>query len=148
MWKNVMNEQEVAQLAQSMGKECLAVRARLLSRVVTALYDRELRPLGLKGNQCTMLVCVARSGNIDQAGIGRILKMEKSTVSRGIDRLRAQGWVESDSPDGHCLRLTAAGRKLLVEVHRRWLCAQQRAADLLGTAGVARLKEVTGPLFR
>ena len=105
-----MNEQEASQLAQSMGKECLAVRARLLSRVVTALYARVLRPLGIMGNQCTMLVCLARAGEIDQGGIGRILKMEKSTVSRGIDRMKAKGWVEAADADGHRLRLTPAGR--------------------------------------
>jgi len=143
-----MNEQEAAHLAQAMGKECLAVRARLLSRVVTALYDRELRPLGLKGNQCTMLVCLARAGELDQAGIGRLLKMEKSTVCRGIERLKARGWVEPVGPDGHQLRLTASGRDLLSDVHRRWLRAQLQAGEMLGPDGVARLKDITAPLFR
>ena len=143
-----MNEQDAAQLAQTMGKECLAVRARLLSRVVTALYDRELRPLGLKGNQCTMLVCLARAGELDQTGIGRRLKMAKSTVCRGIERLKAKSWVEAAGADGHQLRLTAAGRELLGEVHRRWCCAQQQAGELLGPDSVARLKEITAPLFR
>jgi DNA-binding MarR family transcriptional regulator len=143
-----MTEKQAAQLAELMGEECLAVRARLLSRVVTALYDREMRPLGLKANQCTMLVCMAREGDIDQAGIGRILKMEKSTVSRGIDRLKAQGWIESSGSDNHRLRLTTSGRELLREIHCRWLLAQRKAAKLLGLNGIARLKDITAPLFR
>jgi hypothetical protein len=68
-----MNKEDAEKLAQTMSESCLAVRVRLLSRVVTALYDGELRALGLKANQCTMLVCLARLGQADQTKIGRAL---------------------------------------------------------------------------
>src|SRR6184192_343492 len=40
----------------------IAVRLRLLNRVVTNLYDDALRPLGLKVSQLNILVVTARLG--------------------------------------------------------------------------------------
>lgn len=135
-----MNEKEAEILARSMGDACLAVRVRILSRVITALYDREVRPLGLKANQGTLLVCLARLGQTDQSGIGRALKMERSTVCRGIERLMARGLVEAVPTDERLLRMTPAGRDMLERVHVGWSRAQRKAHALLGEAGVEQLK--------
>jgi len=143
-----MNEVEAKKLALSMGKECLAARARILSRVVTAFYDSEARQFGLKANQGTMLVCVAIAGEIDQVRIGRTLKMEKSTVSRGIERMKAKGWIEEVDSNVHRLRLTPSGRELLGQFHVCWLRAQQKAQELIGTDGVEQLKKLTASMLR
>lgn len=134
-----MNKEDAEKLAQTMSESCLAVRVRLLSRVVTALYDGELRALGLKANQCTMLVCLARLGQADQTKIGRALKMERSTVCRGVERLMARGLVESSATDSRLLNLTQAGREMLGQVHVRWLRAQRKAHRMLGETGTAQL---------
>src|SRR6516162_3196973 len=42
--------------------ECIAVRLRLVNRVVTNLYDAALRPLGLKVSQLNILVVTAKLG--------------------------------------------------------------------------------------
>lgn len=143
-----MNEKEAEKLAREMSEECLAVRVRILSRVVTALYDREVRPLGLKANQGTMLVCLACLGQTDQAGIGRALKMERSTVSRGVERLMARGLIEEPPGDGRLLRLTQAGRDTLAQVHTGWLRAQRKAHKALGTEGVKQLKALSASVRR
>lgn len=143
-----MNETAAATLATAIGKECIAVRVRVLSRAVTALYDREVRPLGLKANQCTILVCLARAGQLDQSGISRALKMEKSTVSRGIERMKVKGWIEETGPDDRRLRLTPAGRAMLGRFHVAWLRAQQNAKALVGADAVEHLNQLTSKLLR
>ena len=40
-------------------RECIAVRVRLINRVITALYDEALRPHGLRVSQANILVAVA-----------------------------------------------------------------------------------------
>ena len=65
--------------------------------------------------------------------------MEKSTLSRNVDRMRTRGWLEAvRTDDGRSteLRLTARGERLLREVHPAWARAQQRAAERLGVHGV------------
>lgn len=143
-----MDEAAAKALANEMGKECLAVRARILSRVVTSCYEREMRALKLKAGQGAILVCVAYAGVIDQAAIGRRLKLEKSTVCRGVERMKAAGWLEEVEGDGHRLRLTANGRELLGEFHQCWLKAQQKALALLGHEGAEELKKLAAPILR
>jgi len=142
-----MDEAAARALAKQMGNECLAVRARILSRVVTSCYERETRALKLKAGQGSILVCVAYAGVIDQAAIGRRLKMEKSTVCRSVERMKASGWLEEVEGDAHHLRLTDAGRELLGQFHQCWLKAQQKALALLGSEGAMELKKLTAPIL-
>src|SRR4051812_50219371 len=46
----------------TVARTCIAVRLRLLNRVVTNLYDDALRPLGLKVSQMNVLVLTAKLG--------------------------------------------------------------------------------------
>ena len=46
----------------AIARNCIAVRLRLLNRVVTNLYDDALRPLGLKVSQLNVLVVTAKLG--------------------------------------------------------------------------------------
>jgi DNA-binding MarR family transcriptional regulator len=64
--------------------------------------------------QGRLLVMLLRRGTVTQAEFGRLLGLEKSWVSRSVDRLVAQGWVErSELPTDRRnlqLQLTAAGK--------------------------------------
>jgi DNA-binding MarR family transcriptional regulator len=141
-----MRETEPKKLAKAMVNECIAFRVRLLSRVVTNLYNRALQPLGVKANQVTILVLLISSEKFSPGDVGRALHMEKSTVSRNIERMRARGWIEKQRGDGdssHLLMVTPEGRDLLTAVHAKWLEAQQQARSLIGAAGVERIAELT-----
>ena len=47
---------EKLSLIRSMSQQCIAVRIRLLSRMVTSIYDSALSPFGVKLNQISILV--------------------------------------------------------------------------------------------
>ena len=121
-------------------QKCIGVRMRLLNRVVTRIYDDALRPLGMKTSQLNILVVTARLGLARPAQISSRLKMEISTVSRNVDRMRARGWIEviDDEKDAraHQLRLSVEGQRLLEEAKPAWEEAQQKVKDLLGKPGV------------
>ena len=84
------SEQPIADLIAS---ECLAVRVRLLNRTITGIYDEALRPLGLTTGQLNILVLVAKLGPVAPGEVARKLNMEKSTVSRNIERMQRHGWL-------------------------------------------------------
>ena len=137
-----MNAKEAEALAKSMAAECIAVRVRRLSRVVSSIYDREFKELGIKGNQATMLVALSFPDVKSPSAVGRTLKMEKSTVSRNLDRMRVKGWIEIiDSGEGiqHTVRMTQSGLDLLERVHVKWKIAQKKASELLGSDGLASI---------
>jgi DNA-binding MarR family transcriptional regulator len=131
-------------------RDCIAVRLRLVNRVITSVYDEALRPLGLKVSQMNILVVVAKLGVARPAEVCEILQMDTSTLSRNVERMRTKGWLVTvaDAEDARTqpFRITTAGRKLLKRVVPAWKRAQQKATEVLGTEGVAMLGRVAGTL--
>ncbi len=125
--------------------DCIAVRVRIINRVVTALYDEAFRPHGLRVSQANILVAVARTGGARPAEICRLLRLEKSTLSRDVEIMKRKGWLESDPPAGgrnQVLRLTQEGLDLLARAQPAWESAQAEARLLIGDPGVDALHEI------
>jgi DNA-binding MarR family transcriptional regulator len=123
-------------------RTCIAVRLRLLNRVVTNLYDDALRPLGLKVSQLNVLVATGRLGLARPARLAEVLQLDVSTLSRNLQPLQARGWLEvvtDDDARAQPFRLTPRGKRLIEKAAPAWREAQRRATDLLGEAGVAVL---------
>ncbi len=123
---------------------CIAMRLRLLSRVVTKLYDDALRPIGLKASQVNILVAVWKLGLASPQRVCEILHMDPSTLSRNVERMRVRGWLEgvpADDARAQPFRLTSAGRKLLEKAVPRWEKAQAQAQQVLGEGGVELLRK-------
>ncbi len=117
--------------------ECLAVRVRTLNRAVTAMYDDALRSHGLRVGQLNLLVAVARMGTARPGDLCRLLRMDKSTLSRDVEVLRRHGWLVADQTAGRSrpLRITPVGRALLERVAPAWRQAQEQARKLIGDDG-------------
>lgn len=122
---------------EQIANECLAVRVRMLGRVLTALYDDAMRPHGLTIAQLNILVAVSRLAPASAGRVGEVLALEKSTLSRNLERMRRQGWIEQRPASrgrGHDLYVTDAGAALLRRVFPDWKRAQAKARELLGGA--------------
>src|SRR5262245_30468998 len=89
-----MDSQKHSPAIDAIARTCIAVRLRLLNRVVTNLYDDALRPLGLKVSQLNILVVTAKLGLAQPATVCDILQLDTSTLSRNVERMRARGWLE------------------------------------------------------
>ena len=145
-WDEV-DKSNAYEVAQIVADQCLAVCVRRLSRVVTSVYDRALQPFGIKINQASVLVCLLLNGDSSPSAIGSLLQMEKSTVSRTIDRMKKSGWVMVEgSGAGQTVRITDKGKQLMVDSHEQWKCAQKKAQELLGEDGAISLKLLAGRL--
>jgi DNA-binding MarR family transcriptional regulator len=140
---------ESRDLIDRAARECLAVRARLISRVMSGLYDEAFRPHGLRVSQGNILLTVAHRGEARPAEICRILRIEKSTLSRDVELMRQKGWLKTETLHGgrnQTLRLTRKGRALLQQIQPAWEQAQAEAKRLLGEAGVTALRDVASRL--
>ena len=123
--------------------DCIATRLRMASRMITKVYDDALRPLGLTVTQMSMLVVAEDRGLIRQSEVGAELRLDDSTLSRNLERMHANGWLEevpADDARVHSYRLTEAGRTLLEKAVPAWRGAQAEAQRLLGGAGVQALR--------
>jgi DNA-binding MarR family transcriptional regulator len=136
-------------LEDRISSSCIAVRLRLLNRVVTNLYDDALRPLGLKVSQLNILVAAAKLGLARPAVVCDILQLDTSTLSRNVERMRAKRWLEV-VPDvdarAQPFRLTAKGKRLLERAAPAWEKAQHQAKELLGDDGIALLNKTARKL--
>src|SRR5947209_6217265 len=86
--------------AEIIAGECLAVRVRTLNRAVTALYDEALRPHGLRVGQLNLLVAVARMRPARPGDFCQFLRVDKSTLSRDVEIMRRNGWLEVEDSVG------------------------------------------------
>ncbi len=139
------NIQPVDRAADLIAGECLAVRVRLLNRTITAIYNAALRPLGLTTGQLNILVVIARRGPMSPGEVARRLNMEKSTVSRNIERMRKNGWLTVTAADAgrtQQLTLTRPGKALLEKSVPAWEEAQTQARAVLGQRGAESIHRV------
>src|SRR6516164_4486899 len=137
------SRQKMKRDAAEVVRACIATRLRMANRVITKVYDDALRPCGLKVTQMAMLAVAQDRGLIRQSEVGAELQLDDSTLSRNLERMRANGWLEAVSGDDarvHSYRLTEAGRALLGKAIPAWGVAQAEARRRLGAAGVQALR--------
>src|SRR5262245_63135529 len=73
---------------------CIVTRLRLATRVITKVYDDALRPFGLTVARMALLAVAADRGVIRQAEVSAQLQLDNSTLSRNLERMRANAWLE------------------------------------------------------
>lgn len=128
-------------------RECFAVRLRALNRVVTNIYDEELRELDLKVSQMNILVAAEKMVVARPADVCRHLHLDVSTLSRNVERMRSRGWLETvAAEDGRAqpFRLTKTGRRLLERAIPGWKRAQDRVRKMLGEQAADSLLNAVG----
>jgi DNA-binding MarR family transcriptional regulator len=131
-------------MIEKVASECVAVRLRMLNRVVTNIYDDALRSLELKVSQMNILVAAAKMRTARPVDVCEYLHLDVSTLSRNVERMKARGWLETvPDEDGRSqpFRLTPQGRKLLEKAIPAWSEAQQQVKKALGDGFVEQLSQ-------
>ncbi|MGF7132723.1 DNA-binding MarR family transcriptional regulator [Paraburkholderia sp. EB58] len=140
------------EVSSEIARNCLLTRTRQISRVLTAIYDEELRPFGIASPQFTLLVLIMELGPLSRSDLGRRNHHDRSTLSRNLQPLISQGWVFEGVPgdDGRSrpLSLTEQGKELLHRAAFAWSVAQTKAKALLGEVGANALMGIAGELPR
>lgn len=134
------------------GPECLGFTARMLSRVITGVYDDALSEVGLKVSQFSVLNAIANSADTRPAELVKLLAMDESTLSRNVARMCARGWLRlepgGDDRRSHQITVTEKGMTLLRGSYRAWQKAQNQVSERLGPEGVTALKFIVKKLRR
>jgi DNA-binding MarR family transcriptional regulator len=115
--------------------KCACTTLRRAARLVTQLYDEELR-LHLPASQFALLSAIERRPGCNQSMLARMLAFDKTTLSRNLGLMRRNGWIElatADGQRGH-VRLTKDGTKLLAAARPGWRRAQNRLRSAMSDA--------------
>jgi DNA-binding MarR family transcriptional regulator len=114
-------------------------------------YDEEVRALGLKGTQYSLLSAVVKLGGPDrpggpggatQAALAAALDLDPSTLARNLKPMLDRGWLAVEpgaDQRSHRVVATAAGLALRHRAQAGWKRSQLALNARLGEARVARL---------
>ncbi len=114
---------------------CACANLRRATRMVTQAYDAALRPLGLRATQFTMLSVLAKRGQIRQSKFADILGMDGTTLTRNLQPLLKNEWIQIDREEDQRVRLisiTKLGRDVLDQAVPLWRQVQSRFVTGLG----------------
>lgn len=114
---------------------CACAQLRRAARAVTRMYSRELRASGLEFTQFTLLMALDLTGEITQKGLGRVLAMDSTTLTRTLASLVERGWVKANEGEDRRekrLVLTSVGRRKLEQARPLWERAQGKLREALG----------------
>jgi DNA-binding MarR family transcriptional regulator len=131
-----------AEPADAAPRGCSNFKLRQLTRRVSQHYDRIVGVTGLKTTQYSLLSHVVQLGPIRPGELATRMDMDASTLTRNLQPLVVQGWVEvgaGDDARSRFVTATGAGRAKRTEAQREWKRAQLALNERLGLAKVAQL---------
>ena len=115
---------------------CACLQVRRTDRQLSQMYDRYLRPLGIRSTQYGMLRCVDGLPDPFISDIGRFLSMDQTTVTRNVEKLEKAGLVTTgphpDDPRKKIVELSPTGRYVLAKAHPLWEKAQKQIISHMG----------------
>ena len=122
---------------------CACQNLRRVTRVVTRIYDQELKKGGIEITQFGLLTALAATGEANQKRLSAGFAMDSTTLTRTLGLLRRQGWVRvrhGKDRRERLFSLTQAGKRQLAEAQPYWEQAEQRLRQELGEAGWKSMK--------
>ena len=128
------------------GRECAYGNLRMMVRVVGAVYERELQPIGLRAGQLSLLWAILATEPVEMTRLGAVTRTDPTTLSRTVEKLRRAGLVSvRGGSDGRrkLLNLSALGRERFAAAMPRWEAAQRRAAALVSLGDIHALARQT-----
>ena len=106
---------------------CAVMNFRQVARSVTARFDDQLRPVGLRATQLNLLMAIETSTAVTITDLAEILAMDRTTMTRNLKLLRQRMLV-----DVKRIALTAKGRRAAAAALPLWEKAQAEILDSLG----------------
>src|ERR1700739_4162796 len=118
-----MKEQALGPADALFDLPCPGQSLRRLTRIVTRIYDQELRKAGVEITQFGLLTALAATGETNQKRLSAGLAMDSTTLTRTLGLIRKQGWIRVKPGKDRRERLfdlTRAGKRQLAEAQAHW----------------------------
>jgi DNA-binding MarR family transcriptional regulator len=128
---------------------CYNGKIRRLSRMVTQIYEAEMKEFDLRSSQFGILMMVGKMGNTNQKTMADYLFMDQSTMSRDLNKLIARGLIsQSKASDARHseIQLTKEGIKLLDRVIPVWKSIHEKVEKTIGSYSSSHLDTLTAGL--
>ncbi len=124
------------------GSECAYANLKLMTRVVSTVYDEALRPCGLRASQLALLWAILALEPVELGRLGTVTLTDQTTLSRTIATLRKAGLVAlrvGEDRRVKTVRLTAAGHARFRAAMPLWEDAQKQTSEFVSLDAVRTL---------
>jgi DNA-binding MarR family transcriptional regulator len=124
---------------------CACQNLRRVTRVVTRIYDQELRKAGIEITQFGLLTALAATGEANQKRLSAGFAMDSTTLTRTLALLLKQGLVrvrQGKDRRERLFRLTQEGKRQMAAAQGYWERAEQRLRRELGNEGWKSMKRM------
>ena len=128
---------------------CMCGSLRRAARALTQVYEKELRPLGLRSTQFTILQVISRTGELTQRKLGGILAMDSTSLTRTLAVMLREGWITEHRGEDRRERwidMSRAGEKKLNAALPVWDKVQASRRQQIGTQSWKNLMQLTRQL--
>jgi len=118
-------------------ENCTCFNIRKAARAVTQMYDDALKATGLRATQMPILAWLADGRSLTMTALAGDLGVDRTTLTRNLKPLLAQGLLKTVDGDDRRQRLIAvtdAGLAKLREAAPLWGAAQEQLTRDLGNA--------------
>ncbi len=117
-------------------RECVCFNLRKTARAITQVYDRALKPSGLRATQFSILVVVSNCRSLTISRLAQQLVMDRTTLTRNLRPLQRRGLLKVTRGEDRRARfvsLTQEGERNLLRALPLWEEAQRHFEKGLGT---------------
>jgi DNA-binding MarR family transcriptional regulator len=122
---------------------CACQNLRRLARLVTRIYDEELRRANIEITQFGLLTALAIVGEAKQKTLSAGFAMDSTTLTRTLALMRKQRWIHvkpGKDRRERVFRLTEAGRRQIAAAQPHWEEAERRLGEMLSPAAFQQLR--------
>jgi DNA-binding MarR family transcriptional regulator len=123
---------------------CVSPRgARRAARALTRAFDRQLRPYGIRATQFSILTNLLLRGPLTIGRLAECLGLDRTTLTRNLALIEAEGWVEirpGADARSRVVAATQAARSAVAAALPAWRTAQQAAMAVVGPGAVEALR--------
>lgn len=119
---------------------CIAGQVQRIGRITSRIFRKHLSPHQITDSQLSILFIVAKRGSIAQGKLAVILRLEKSSLSRNLERLLGQNLLEREASGN--IKITRTGVSKVEAVLPAWQQAMKEMEELLSGEGVQALAQL------
>ena len=128
-------------------EQCVGNKLRRLSRIVDGHYRSGLKDFNITENQMSLLFVLHTAGKVDQGFLGKILHLERSSISRNINILIRNEYVTKNSEYRPQVLLTNKGTNLVNKLIPLWENIMDNIVSEIGEEGVDMINKLEKKLI-
>ncbi len=122
---------------------CVAYNLRKSSRIVSKIYEQEMRSAPIRGPQFSLSIMIAQRGTITISGLAREIGADRTTLTRNLKLLERKGVIRITPGEDRRKRvvtLMPRGEQAIRASYKHWKKAQAKVVKALGTERWRRMQ--------